>query len=111
MFFEPKKVVLRDERTKNDSRRLAVRHQPNGDLIFEGQDIGAGVGALFGVNEYEWTWTIEARDIPKLMQTLNTRRKLMTAIRRRFSGPDAARIESFLRDSTVPFSVWNRVGD
>ena len=111
MFFEPKKVVLRDEQTKNDSRRLVARYEPNGDLIFEGQDLGEGVEAFWGNNEHEWTWTIEARDVPKLMQALNVRRKPLNEIKRRFSGPQASGIETFIQDSAVPFLFWSRVGD
>jgi len=111
MFFELKKVVLRDERTKTDSRGLIARYGLNGDLIFEGQDLGAAVKAFWGSSEYEWTWTIKAHDAPKLMQALKVRRNPLRELKRRFSGPRASGIETFLRDNAVPFLFWSRVGD
>jgi hypothetical protein len=111
VFFEPKKVVLRDERTKADRRFLTARYKRKGDLVFEGQDIGEGVKAFWGCTEYEWTWTVKAQDIPKLMSALNVRRRLLTEIKRRFSGPDASRVETFLKESTAPYLFWSRVGD
>jgi len=104
-------VVLRDERTKSNRRFLSARHKRKSDLIFEGHDIGDGVGAVWGCTEYEWAWTVKAHDIPKLMLALDVRRKLMTEIKRRFSGPNASRVEPFLIESSVPYLAWSRIGD
>ena len=111
MFFEPKEVVLRDERTETDRRFLTARYKRKGDLVFEGQDIGKGVKDFWGYTEYEWTWTVKAHDIPKLMLTLNVKRKLLTEIKRRFSGPNGSRIETFLKEGAVPYMFWSRIGD
>ena len=111
MFFEPKEVVLRDERTKTDRRSLTAGYKRGRDLVFEGQDIGEGVKAFWGYDEYEWAWTVKAHDVPKLMLALNVRQKLLTEIRRRFSGPNASRVETFLKENEVPYLSWSRVGD
>jgi len=110
VFFEPKEVVLRDERTESDRRFLSARYKRQGDLIFEGQDLGKSVRAFWGCTEYEWTWTVKAHDIPKLMLALNAK-KVMTNIKRRFSGPNAARVEAFLKQNEIPYLFWSRVGD
>ena len=111
VFFEPKKVLLRDERSKSDRRFLTARHERNGDLVFEGQDVGEGVKAFWGYTEYEWTWTVKAHDVPKLMLALNVRRRLLTEIKRRFSGANASDVETFLKESASPYLTWSRVGD
>lgn len=111
MFFEPKEVVLRAERTKTVRRSLTARYRRGRDLVFEGQDLGEGVSDVWGYDEYEWTWTIKAFDVPKLMLALDVRRKLLTEIKRRFSGPNASFIEDFLKENTVPYLFWSRVGD
>lgn len=111
MFFEPKEVVLRDERTTTDRRLLTARYKRKGDLVFQGQDIGESVKAFWGSIEYEWTWTVKAHDIPKLMTALNVRRELLREVKRRFSGPNAFRVETFLKESAVPYLVWSRTGD
>tara|TARA_Y100001937_G_C7063242_1_gene304757 strand:- start:657 stop:842 length:186 start_codon:yes stop_codon:yes gene_type:complete len=44
MFVGSKKnsVTLREERRPGDYRFLGVTRQKNGDLVFEGQDLGQG---------------------------------------------------------------------
>ncbi len=111
VFFEPKEVLLRDERSKSDRRVLTARYNRKGDLVFEGQDIGERVKAFWGCTEYEWTWTVEAHDIHKLMLALNVRRKLLTEIQRRLSGANASNVETFLKEGAVPYVFWSRVGD
>ena len=104
-------VILRDEASADDRRRLTARYAANGDLLIEGQDIGKSVEAFFGSREYEWAWTIAKSDHPKLLRALGTTADLMRAIKGRFSGDEAARIEAFLKTHGVPYSFWSRSGD
>lgn len=114
-------VVLRDERTPTSRRSLSARLGPEGDLIIDGQHLGNGVESLSGYREYEWNLTVAAVDTPKLLAALNgrpglfgllrSRRSLLEALLRRFSGDNADQLESFLKENDVPYSFWNRIGD
>lgn len=110
MFFEPKRVVLRDEKTRTDRRYLEARYAKR-DLVFEGRDLGESVAAVFGDSEYEWTLTVERADLPKLRAALGVRSRLMNAIKRRFSGPSGASVQPFMDEHSVPYRFWSRVGD
>jgi hypothetical protein len=111
VFFEPREVVLRDERTETDRRWLVARYQPKGDLVFEGHDFGEGVRAYWGSAEYEWVWTVKSHDVPKLMRALGIWRRLLTTIQQRFSGPQAANLAGFLQANGIPYVAWSRTGD
>ena len=121
VIFGPRRVVLRDERTDGDRRFLSAAIDAQGELVFTGHDLGNGVGVLSGYSEYEWTVTIAAVDVPKLAAALKVRGvlgtpwrrngRLLRALRRRFSGGNASRLEPFLKDHGIPHALWNRVGD
>ncbi len=103
-------VVLRSERSGQDVRSLVARYS-DGDLIFEGQDLGPSVERFFGEGqwEYEWVFTVRKANLPKLEKALNTA-DLLAALQRDFSGPNAAGIEAFLKLHNIPYEIWNRVG-
>jgi hypothetical protein len=105
------RVVLRDERTPGDTRNLSASHSSDGDLVIEGQDLGAGVEHAFGHREYEWVWTIAQADVPALSTALSENGDILDALARRFSGPDAAHLHSFLTENRIPFKTWSRIGD
>jgi hypothetical protein len=109
--MEQRIVVLRDERTDGDSRYLCAKYSENGDLLIEGHDLGAGVREFFGYFEYEWVWTIEAADLPRLAAALGADSNLLDALKARFSGDAAAEIGSFLKEHEIPNAFWNRIGD
>jgi hypothetical protein len=108
---EPASVVLRDERGPSNVRRLIAKYAANGDLEFEGQDIGSGVNTSMGYREYEWTLTIKESDLLNLKRALNARTHLLAAIKARFYGENAILIEEFLKNHSIPFDFWNRLGD
>ncbi|SOC25563.1 hypothetical protein SAMN05877962_12441 [Alloalcanivorax xenomutans] len=111
LWWRPGKVVLRESRDQSGYRYLAAEFQDNGDLVFVGQDLGAGVNEAFGCLEYEWLWTIKAVDVPKLRAALQSRRPVLAALKRRFSGEEAMRLYAFLSASGVPFETYSRIGD
>jgi hypothetical protein len=111
MLFEKKQVILRREHSKSDRRSLVARLCPNGDVVFDGQDLGEGVKAFFGSREYEWSWTVKMTDVPKLRSALGVRRGLLEAIERRFRAEAAGTVEPFLKEHSIPYLTWSRVGD
>lgn len=106
-------VELRNIHDASGSRFLEARLEASGDLLFEGQDLGAGVEEYFGagLREYEWSWTVRAQDIHLLEAALGVPADLLEALGQRFSGDAAAGLVGFLRDHDVPYESWSRVGD
>ncbi len=54
-WWRPNKVILRRNRDQRGYRYLAAELQSNGDLVFVGQDLGAGVSDSFGCCEYVYS--------------------------------------------------------
>ena len=106
-----RQVVLRDERKPGDFRHFSARIEPNGDLVFAGQDMGDAVEDWVGAREYEWAWTVVSADVPRLAAALGARGDLLDAIAARFSGERVREIEPFLKQHEIPYSFWSRVGD
>ncbi|WP_338848220.1 hypothetical protein V8J88_05145 [Massilia sp. W12] len=104
-------VTLRNERTPGDSRYLGARIAESGDLLIEGQDIGAGVEEFSGSREYEWAWLIAKADLPKLSEALHAETDLLAALQMRFSGPAAAELGQFLTQHGIHYESWSRIGD
>jgi hypothetical protein len=105
--------VLRDTRDVGGSRHLEVSMLPGGGLSIDGQDLGPGVEAIFGAGcrEYEWRWTIDARDVPAAIAALGgvPGDDPLAALARWF---DEHEIDpgTELRDAGVPVAFWNRIG-
>lgn len=106
-------VVLRDTRDSGGTRHLEARRRPDGGLVVEGQDLGPGVRALFDAGEYEWTWTLEAADVPAAAAALggapgDDPLAVVSAWAAANPGRDPG---SALRDAGVPIGFWSRIGD
>lgn len=106
-----KKTVLRDERDRRGLRFLSVEIQHNGDLVFEGQDLGPVVEEFFGSSEYEWRWTIKAEHMPVLQKALGKDGDIINLLETRFSDEKSADVLSFLEEHNIPFESWHRYGD
>jgi hypothetical protein len=106
-----KSVVLRNVRDSQGTRHLEATLTGKGDLVIEGQDLGDGVEQIFGFREYEWIWTIRARDLPSLLEAMGATPNVLAALSERFSGDNAAELKSFLDSHDVPHEVWSRMGD
>ena len=106
-----KKTVLRDERDRRGLRFLTAELQHNGDLVFEGQDLGPVVEEFFGSSEYEWRWTIKAEHMPILQKSLGDGGDIINMLETRFSNEKSAGVLSFLEEHNIPFESWHRYGD
>ena len=113
MLRKPKKqsIILRQENQPGDCRFLGAEIKTNGDLVFEGQDLGSGVESIFGFREYEWCWTIKAEDIQKLQKALADEGQILELLEQKFSNDKAADLHDFLITNNSPFESWSRVGD
>ena len=109
--FPGRRVVLRDVSDAEGTRHLQAKLTREGDLVIEGQDLGAGVRRALGVYEYEWVWTIGARDVPSLLAALGTTSDVLSALRERFSDDLSADLGSFLKSHDIPYKTWSRMGD
>ncbi|GAA5139285.1 hypothetical protein [Alloalcanivorax gelatiniphagus] len=90
---------------------LGVTRQKNGDLVFEGQDLGQGVRDAFGCAEYQWRWTIKAPDVKTLEAALGGKHDALELLRRHFSDANASGLYGFLQEHGIPFESWSRIGD
>lgn len=105
------KIILREERTKDDYRYLEAKINKDGDLVFEGQDLGEGVKSYYGCIEYEWIWTIKAEHLPLLEKAMGKTGNILKNIELEFGGHKATNLYTFLKENNVPFEVWSRIGD
>ena len=104
-------VVLRDVKDADGSRLLQASLNSGGDIVVEGWDFGAGVERVFGVHEYEWVWTIPAASVGALLRALQTSGDVLSALKDRFSGENAAELGTFLESHGIVTERWSRVGD
>jgi hypothetical protein len=110
-IFKFPKVVLREERRKGDYRFLSAEIKANGDLVFEGQDLGAGVEGAYGASEYEWYWTVKSEDIPLFERAIGGKGNILNRLLDRFSKDKAAELFQYMQDNEIPFESWSRIGD
>ncbi len=102
---------MRQQRTATDSRHLSAALSESGDLLVEGQDIGASVRLMLGGGEYEWSHTVGAAHLPALKAALGVDSDVLAALRARFEGDKTFSFESFLKLHAIPYSFWSRTGD
>lgn len=113
-------VVLCDTRDNGESHHVSAEIGTRGELVFVGQDLSSG-NSIMGYREYEWSVTVELKNIPTLTRALRlqsyfgwlpvSNSKLLRVLRRRFSGRMAREIKPFLDRHDVPYSLWSRIGD
>src|SRR5215207_7862885 len=104
-------VVLRRIKDADGSRLLEASLTNAGDVLIEGWDFGDGVERALGVREYEWAWTIPAASVPALLRALAVTDNVLAALEMRFSGDNAALLDSFLAAHGIPTQRWSRMGD
>lgn len=108
-----KKVTIRQSRDEDGLRYLGASVTPDGQVIIEGQDLGAAVAGFFGegLTEYEYGFTIQAVDLPSLLDALGEKSDVLSALQRHFQNPNATDPKSFLDAHSIPYEFWSRVGD
>ncbi|HYO43598.1 MAG TPA: hypothetical protein VES19_10415 [Candidatus Limnocylindrales bacterium] len=116
MDFEPYNatVVLRDQEDRDGTRYLDATIDKNGRLVFEGQDVGAGVEHAFGegYREYEWRWTVNADDIPAAIEALGgAPGEPPLAVAVRWIEQHGTDPGSALKAARVRTEFWSRLGD
>lgn len=104
-------VVLREVRDADTSRFLQASLTSGGDIVIEGRDYGPGVEQIFGYHEYEWVWTIPAASVGALRHALPATGDVLSALRDRFSGENAAELGTFLESHGIAADRWSRVGN
>lgn len=105
------KLVLRDEKTPTDRRRLTV-HDHDGGLRLDGWDLGDAVERAHGDREYEWTVDVAAHDLPALVAALGGApgEDVFEVIRRSCSD-DPDRLFRVIVEDRIPHTWWHRLGD
>ena len=106
-------VILRNLRDEGGVRRLSASLSEAGDLLIEGQDLGAGVERVFGsgIREYEWIWTIGAESVPLLLDAMKHAGHVLDALVEQFSDDKADSLKPFLDDNGVKYEAWSRLGE
>ncbi|MGP0173403.1 hypothetical protein ACSVIJ_16190 [Pseudomonas sp. NCHU5208] len=89
----------------------ALKIKENGNLVFEGQDLGDGVEGAFGCSEYEWYWTIKKQDIPRFKEAIGGNGNILNLLGEKFSNDKAANLYEFMQNHNIPFESWSRIGD
>ncbi len=110
-LFSKKKIILREEQKSGDYRFLGAEIKENGNLVFEGQDLGQGVEDAFGCSEYEWYWTVEKQDIPKFKEAIGGKGDILKLLGKNFCNENAANLYEFMKNNNIPFESWSRIGD
>ena len=106
-----KHIVLRRVKDADGLRLLEASVTAEGDVLIEGYDLGDGVERALGVREYEWEWRIPATSVPLLLHALGVADHVLSALEARFSGDNAALLDSFLESNGIPTHRWSRLGD
>ena len=105
-----KKIVLKKERNQSGSSFLDAEIKGNGDLVFEGQDLGrSGEGLAFF--EYEYAWTVKADDLNAFKNAIGGKGNILKLLKKNFSNEKAGGIQEFMTNNNIPFESWARFED
>ena len=89
-----------------DRRHTTVTIDPAGNLVIRGEDTGSTVREIFGSSTYEWRYTIDRLQLPRVRELLTVPGdvELSTFIRETL----AADVIDLLKSAGVPmgFSNW-----
>ena len=104
-------IVLRDEKTERDSRKLTV-YDHEGGVRLDGWDLGDLVEQCHGDREYEWLVDVSARDVPALVAALGgAPDEDVFEVIRRTCAADPDRLFRVIVDRNIPHAWWHRLGD
>lgn len=109
-----RQVELRAERNGDDVRFLTARVDLAGDLHLSGHDLGPGTVMVSGDGEYEWTTSIAAVDVPRLVELLGGAPgeevlDVLAGYCDDVQPRGSYRVEQVIRDSGIPVRrhVWS----
>ncbi len=104
-------VVLVDERSGADSRRIWACLDVDGGLVISGQDIGPKVEKFFGTDEYEFAHTVPFAYVGPFFSLLGVERfeSPLDAIKM-FGGNNYEWLADVLEQAkeTMPIKFWSR---
>lgn len=102
-------VKLRDGYRR---RYLTATLNKEGGLVIEGQDFGPETASVSSSGEYEWCRTIDAEHIPRLLALLDAPvdAKILTVLANHWTLEKADELETRIRDSDIPSSLWTHGG-
>ena len=107
---EMTEVVLVDERSGPDSRRIWASLDTDGSLTISGQDIGPKVERFFGVDEYEFSHTVPAAYLVSFFMLLGVESidNPLDAIEQ-FGGRHYEVLSDILEQAkeTIPIKFWS----
>lgn len=107
----PRHVVMLNRRDEQGLMHRSISLSDSGQLGISGHDLGPGVEAFFGANEYEFERTYSADDTARARELLGLAPDddLLQAITARFRATHE--LESFLEGHGIEGDFWSRVGD
>ena len=116
MDFDPHDttVVLRDQDDADGVRYLDATIDKAGRLVFEGQDVGAGVERAFGegYREYEWRWTVPVDLVPAAVEALGgAPGESPLAVAARWMQEHGTDPGAALKAAKGRVEFWSRLGD
>lgn len=103
-------VVLVDEKSGADSRRIWASLDDDGNLVISGQDIGPKVERFFGADEYEFSYTVPVAYLEAFFLLLQVEifDNALEAIKQ-FSGENYETLSEALEQSKdmIPIKFWS----
>jgi len=84
-------IVLLDQKDEANSFYLEAQVKPSGDLALAGNDCGALPLSCFGDEDYEYSRSVGARDVPKV---------LLWLLKERFTSDVA--FEAWCKEKEIP---------
>jgi hypothetical protein len=105
-------VTLRDEHNGEDHRHLSASLDSNGNLVIEGHDLGPGTAMISSDGEYEWTTTVAAGDIGRLLELLGAARdaNILDVLVASYTGRGSYELETIIRESDIEVERWSWSG-
>jgi hypothetical protein len=94
--------------------RRRITLNSDGSLVLDGHDLGPGVQAVLGRDEYEFDRTLSRSGVARLSAALGVvdDAGLRTELQTRFARPGGSRaFEAFLEAESIPSHFWSRAGD
>ncbi|GET28911.1 hypothetical protein SD074_11130 [Prolixibacter sp. SD074] len=107
-----KRITLYKFKNSEIKISMEIYFNDKDQLIFDGYDIGKTVEEAWGDSDYEYTYTIEPKEVDKLYPLFginnSDKQKLLVEIKNRFEGNEAySKFGQFMEENNIdyiPFS-------